>query len=87
MSDDVWMRIRAILADYVGIPAEGFDMETSLDLEYDMDSTELTEIAKKIEVEYALSIQKSTRSTWERGADIAAFVREHAGGQQSAVSR
>ena len=74
MSLDVQLRIRAILAGYVGIPAESFEMEKSLDLDYDMDSTELTEIAKTIESEFALSIDKSTRRSWESGADIAVFV-------------
>lgn len=87
MSDDVRMRIRAMLADYVGVPPDGFEMGKSLDLDYDMDSTELTEIARKIEAEFALSIDKSARSSWETGADIAAFVSEHAGGQQQLADR
>ena len=74
MSVDVQLRIRAILAKYVGIPAESFDMDKSLDLDYDIDSTELTEIAKTIESEIALSIDKSTRRCWESGAGIVAFV-------------
>lgn len=87
MSGDMWMRIRAMLADYVGVPAEGFEMEKSLDLDYDMDSTELTEIAKKIEVEFSLSIDKSARSDWETGADIARFVEENSTGQQLLADR
>lgn len=87
MSGDVWMRIKAMLADYVGVPPDGFEMEKSLDLAYDMDSTELTEIAKKIEVEFSLSIDKSARSDWETGADIATFVREHCGGPQLLAGR
>lgn len=80
MTEAVQARIRAMLADYVGIPPEAFDMAASLDLEYDMDSTELTEVARTIEAEFGLGIDKSVRSSWERGADIARFVAEHAPG-------
>jgi acyl carrier protein len=83
----MWMRIRAMLAGYVGIPAEDFQMEKSLDVDYDMDSTELTEIAKTIEAEFSLSIDKSTRSSWESGADIAAYVGEHARDTQVPADR
>jgi acyl carrier protein len=83
MPADVWMRMRAMLARYVEVPEEDFEMGKSLDLHYDMDSTELTEIAKTIEAEFSLSIDKSTRSAWETGADIAAFVSEHGNGRQA----
>lgn len=74
MSIHAQLRIRRILAEYVGVPAEKFEMEKSLELDYDLDSTELTEIAKRVESEFGLSIDKSTQRTWERGADIAMFV-------------
>ena len=78
MADNVWLTVRDLLADYVGVPAEDFQMEKSLDLDYAMDSTELTEFARQIESRFALSIAKSQRSSWERGEDVAAFVRAQA---------
>lgn len=74
MSMDAQLTIRRILAEYVGVPAENFEMDKSLELDYDLDSTELTEIAKRVESEFGLSIDKSTRRSWESGADIAMFV-------------
>lgn len=74
MSIHAQLKIRQILAEYVGVPAENFEMERSLELDYDLDSTELTEIAKRVETEFGLSIDKSTRRSWESGADIARFV-------------
>jgi acyl carrier protein len=49
-------------------------MDADLDIEYDMDSTEMTEFAKKIEQKYGISIQRSERQDWVSGSDICKFV-------------
>ncbi|MBY5775258.1 hypothetical protein HFN63_35440 [Rhizobium leguminosarum] len=74
MSDDL-TDLRTMLANYVDIPVETFDMSEDLDLTYDMDSTELTEFAKNLTCKYGLAIQKSDRADWRTGNDIVAFIR------------
>lgn len=74
MNADVTKVIQEMIAGYVGVPANDVDMSANLDLEYDMDSTELTDFAQLIEKRFSISIDKSHRQIWETGGDIAVFV-------------
>ncbi len=66
--------VRTILATYTETPAEEFDMSEDLDLTYDMDSTELTDFAKRLTQQYDVIISKSDRADWTTGNDIVAFL-------------
>ncbi|WP_423391433.1 acyl carrier protein [Burkholderia sp. LMG 21824] len=74
MNADVTKVIQEMIAGYLGLQASDVDMSADLDLEYDMDSTELTDFAQLIEKRFSISIDKSHRRSWETGCDIAAFV-------------
>jgi len=66
--------VRTILATYTETPIEEFDMSEDLDLTYDMDSTELTDFAKRLTQQYGVIIAKSDRADWTTGNDIVAFL-------------
>ena len=67
-------QVRELLASYVdAVPAE-FQMDASLDLVYDMDSTELTELAKKIGQRFGVRATSSQRDDWNTGDDICRFL-------------
>lgn len=85
MSDHILQTIRSMLAGYVEVPETDFRMEADLDAEYDMDSTELTEFAKRIEEVFFVPVSKSTRQSWVTGNDIAAFVVAHQVQQKIAI--
>lgn len=74
MAGDVTETIRSILASYIGIAAQEFEMNKYLSVEYEMDSTELVDVAKRIEQQFAITIDKFARKQWATGDDIAQFV-------------
>jgi acyl carrier protein len=67
-------QVRELLAGYVDLAPAEFQMDASLDRAYDMDSTELTELAKKIEQRFGVRATKSQRDDWNTGADICRFL-------------
>lgn len=74
MQDPIFEQVRALISAYIEIEEDKFDMSADLDLEYDMDSTELTEFAKEIERVFGIPASKSERSSWESGQTIYAFI-------------
>lgn len=66
--------VRTMLAHYTQTPIEEFDMSEDLDLTYDMDSTELTDLAKRLAQQYNIVVAKSDRADWRTGNDIVAFM-------------
>jgi|688.fasta_scaffold1054639_2 acyl carrier protein len=74
MQEKINEEIRAMIAGYIDVNASELSMDADLDIEYDMDSTEMTEFAKKIEQKYGISIQRSERQDWVSGSDICKFV-------------
>ncbi|MGO6747874.1 phosphopantetheine-binding protein [Rhizobium ruizarguesonis] len=66
--------VKTMLAKYSETPIDDFDMSDDLDLTYDMDSTELTELAQQLAQRYNIIIAKSDRADWRTGNDIVAFV-------------
>jgi acyl carrier protein len=74
MSSTLNEQVRELLATYVDLPPAEFQMDASLDRAYDMDSTELTELAKKIEQRFGVRAGKSERDDWNTGEDICCFV-------------
>ncbi|GLR08437.1 hypothetical protein COO59_14270 [Mixta theicola] len=74
MNDNVFLAVRALLANYIDIMEDELDMNADLDLVYDMDSTEMTEFAKEIEKEFGIPASKSERESWESGQTIYAFI-------------
>lgn len=74
MQDNIFEEIKALIADYIEVPVEKLSMDADLDIEYDMDSTEMTEFAKTIEQKYGISITKSNRQDWVCGKDIGKFI-------------
>lgn len=74
MQDKISKEIRAMLANYIDIPEEEVSMDAILDSEYEMDSTEMIEFAKKIEQKYGISITKSDHRTWLSGNHVCKFV-------------
>ena len=73
MSNTVFNDVRELLAGYVEVEAADFQMSADLAEEYAMDSTELTEIAKKIERRFGISVDKSERLDWTNGERIYRF--------------
>lgn len=73
---DIYIYIRKTLAQYTEIPVDDFDMAKDLDLDYDMDSTELIEIALDITKKYNINITKSHRNHWNTGNDIVSFIKK-----------
>ena len=67
-------QIRELLAGYVDAAPAEFQMDASLDLVYDMDSTELTELAKKIAQRFGVRATGSQRDDWNTGDDICRFL-------------
>lgn len=76
MKTQIETDIKLLLAVYVSLPEDEISLSADLDLEYDMDSTELTEFAKILEKDFAISIAKSQRQCWVTGQDICNFVHE-----------
>ncbi len=74
MQDKINEEIREMIAGYIDVNASELSMDADLDIEYDMDSTEMTEFAKKVEQKYGISIQRSERQDWVSGRDICKFV-------------
>lgn len=66
--------VQTMLAHCTQTPIEEFDMSEDLDLTYDMDSTELTDLAKRLAQKYNIVIARSDRADWRTGNDIVAFV-------------
>lgn len=85
MQDSVFEEIQTLIADYIDVKASELSMDADLDLEYDMDSTELTEFAKKIQQRYGISITKTDRQRWETGRDIAKLVSQKLALERDAV--
>lgn len=73
-SSNLTTDVRELLAAYVDVLPVDFRMEADLDLAYDMDSTELTELAKKIEQRFHVKATKSHRDDWRSGNDVCRFV-------------
>jgi acyl carrier protein len=73
-SSNLTTDVRELLAAYVDVLPVDFRMEADLDLAYDMDSTELTELAKKIEQRFQVKATKSHRDAWRSGNDVCRFV-------------
>jgi len=74
MNSKIYNDVQALLAGYVSISPTEFNMNANLDRVYDMDSTELTELAMKIEQQFGVSVSRSERQDWETGADICRFL-------------
>lgn len=74
MSNVLNEQVRELLAAYVELPPAEFRMDADLDLAYDMDSTELTELAKKIEQRFGVRASKSERQDWSTGEHICRFL-------------
>jgi acyl carrier protein len=74
MSSNLFEQVRDLLATYVDVAPQDFRMDASLDLAYDMDSTERTELAKKVEERFGVRASKSQRDDWETGNDLCRFL-------------
>ena len=72
--NQIFADVRTMLANYTQTPIEAFDMSGDLDLTYDMDSTELTDLARRLSQQYNIVIGKSDRADWRTGNDIVAFI-------------
>lgn len=77
MQNSVYEEVAALIADYIDVAKDQFSMDVDLDIEYDMDSTEMTELAKKIEEKFAIAVVKSDRQDWVSGLDIYKFVEKN----------
>ena len=80
MKESIELAVKDLLADYIEVTADNFCMSASLEMDYEVDSTELTELATKVERAFSVSVSKVERQGWETGDDICRFV-------QSALSR
>lgn len=85
MSNDLNNQVRELLAGYVDVPVDEFDMDADLDLAYDMDSTELTEFAKTLEVRFDAPATRSQRQDWTTGRHIARFLEAQRGESPNAA--
>lgn len=74
MSNALNRQVRELLSGYVDLTPDEFRMDADLDLVYDMDSTELTELAKKIEQHFGVPAKKSERDDWTTGEHICRFL-------------
>ena len=74
MSSTISQQVRDLLATYVDVTPAEFRMEASLDLAYDMDSTEMTELAKKVEQRFGVKASKSQREDWLTGDHLCRFL-------------
>ena len=74
MSHSLPQQVCELLAEYVNLPAAEFQMDASLDLAYDMDSTEMTELAKKVEERFGVRASRSQRQDWLTGNDLCRFL-------------
>ena len=78
----IFTEVRTMLASYTETTIEEFDMSEDLDRGYDMDSTELTEIARLLSERFGITVAKSERTDWKTGNDIASFVNRAAHGAE-----
>ena len=74
MSHSLPQQVCELLAEYVNLPAAEIQMDASLDLAYDMDSTEMTELAKKVEERFGVRASRSQRQDWLTGNDLCRFL-------------
>jgi len=77
MNSTLIEQVRELLAAYVDVAPEAFQMDADLDLAYDMDSTEMTEFAKKIEQRFGVQATRSQRSDWRTGHHVCQFLGDH----------
>lgn len=71
-------KIIEVIADCIGIEAESLDINADLDDEYNMDSTEKADLARILENEFNIKVEKSSKDTWNTAKDIIAFVMDNA---------
>jgi len=76
MQDPIFIQIRRLISAYIEVSEDELDMNADLNSEYDIDSTEMTELAKEIESKFGIPASKSERSSWETGQTIYAFIRD-----------
>lgn len=74
MHDTIFVQLRTLISAYIEVEEEEFDMNSDLDLVYDMDSTEMTEFAKEVESKFGIPASKSERGSWQSGQAIYAFI-------------
>lgn len=70
----IYNKIINQLANFVEVEFSKFDMTANLEEEYDIDSTELTDLAKILEKEFDVKINKSEIDNWESGNSIFNFI-------------
>ena len=63
-------KIIDIIAESIGIDREDLDITADLDIEYDMDSTEKADLARILEKEFKIEIERSSKDTWNTASDI-----------------
>ncbi|RAW97796.1 MULTISPECIES: acyl carrier protein [unclassified Photorhabdus] len=74
MNNNPEVKIKTILSLFLNINIDDFNMDVNLADAYDMDSTELADLAKEIEKEFGISVTKSQFSHWETGRAVLDFV-------------
>ncbi|NHB96150.1 acyl carrier protein [Photorhabdus stackebrandtii] len=74
MSNNTEIKIKTILSSFVNINFDDFNMDADLAQAYDMDSTELADLAKEIGKEFGISVTKSQFGNWETGRAVLDFV-------------
>ncbi|EQB99483.1 acyl carrier protein [Photorhabdus temperata] len=74
MNNNPEVKIKTILSSFVNMNFDDFNMDADLAQAYDMDSTELADLAKEIGKEFGISVTKSQFSNWETGRAILDFV-------------
>ncbi|MCW7549654.1 acyl carrier protein [Photorhabdus sp. P32] len=74
MNNNPEVKIRTILSLFLNVNIDDFNMDANLADAYDMDSTELADLAKEITKEFGISVTKSQFSNWETGRAVLDFV-------------
>ncbi len=74
MNSEIEKRIKSIVGSYIDMSADEISMDASLGREYEMDSTEITELAKIVEKAFGVAIAKTDRKTWKTVGDICQFI-------------
>ncbi|WP_350306551.1 acyl carrier protein [Photorhabdus viridis] len=77
MNNNPEVKIKTILSSFVNINFDDFNMDADLAQAYDMDSTELADLAKQIGKEFGIPVTKSQFSNWETGRAVLDFVSEN----------
>lgn len=74
MKNKIENRIIEIIVEMIELKKEDLNINANLNDEYDMDSAEKAELARILEQEFKVEIERSTRNTWNTTKDIVKFV-------------